>query len=151
MSVEKAVREKHAFRDRLREFLEIAAIMTNDEIEIAMGRLVDLINNLNDEDAILNCRYKGTALKCYFDLRLAGGAKHNRWKRHFTSGDSLANGLARNGPSGPPFVDFWKKTKTASVSDLLVEHIAVFQLVSEGQCISEVTPEEVKRVALSRE
>lgn len=72
MSVEKAVREKHAFRGRLLEFLSIASLLTNDEIEIALGRLVDMLEAAEDEHQKLDIRVKGTALKLYFDLRQAG-------------------------------------------------------------------------------
>ena len=69
MSVERAVREKQAYRNRLREFLSIAAVMTTDEVEIALGRLADLLGTADGEHAELEIRAKGTALKVYFDLR----------------------------------------------------------------------------------
>ena len=78
MSVEKAIREKQAFRDRLREFLSIASMMTTDEIEIALGRLVDLLSKVKDEQEKLNLQVKGVALKVYFDLRVAGELRQGR-------------------------------------------------------------------------
>ena len=81
MSIENLVREKHAFRERLKEFLSIAGAMTTDELEIALGRLADMLStaqNCAQED---NIRVKGATLKVYFDLRVAGEKTQSNFKR----------------------------------------------------------------------
>ena len=69
MSVEKAIREKQAFRDRVEEFLTIPTAMTNDEIEIALARLADMLGSAVNQHQHTNIQLKGTVLKYYFDLR----------------------------------------------------------------------------------
>lgn len=81
MSVEKAIREKHAFRERLKDFLSIAVVMTKDEIEIGLGRLVDLLNEAEDETEKRNTEIKGAVLNWYFDLRESGIAGQNAKRR----------------------------------------------------------------------
>lgn len=82
MNVEQAIREKHAFRNRLQKFLAIAVIMTNDEIEIALGRLVDMLGASQDQGAKLDIAVKGTVLKAFFDLRQAGAVAQNTKRRY---------------------------------------------------------------------
>lgn len=77
MSVERSIREKHALRDRLRAFLLIAAVMTDDEVELGLGRLADLLNAAENDREALDIRLRGAALKIYFDLRKAGEASQD--------------------------------------------------------------------------
>ncbi len=122
MSVENAIRERHAFRDRLREFLDIPMAMTDDEIELGLGRLVDLLGQTDDRDEQLNLRLKGNALKIYFDLRGVGEASQVIAKR---------NELAK---------------RAVFIDDCLLNEIAEFQLVPKGTTEPDVTVGEVKRL-----
>ena len=83
MSIEQLVREKHAFRERLKEFLALAGAMTNDELEIALGRLADMLTMSQDGHEKEDARTKGAALKYYFDLRIAGEKSQASLKRTF--------------------------------------------------------------------
>lgn len=81
MTIETAIRERHAFEDRVRIFLELASVMTDREIEIALARLVDMLNEDRNEASRTNISLKGELLKAYFDLRRQGSKPQRKIKR----------------------------------------------------------------------
>ena len=81
MGIEDLIREKHSFRERLKEFLSIACTMTTDELEIALGRLADMLNLSTADAEKSNIRIKGATLKQYFDLRTSGEKSQSTLKR----------------------------------------------------------------------
>lgn len=178
MGVEQAIRDKHAFRERLQAFLSIAVTMSNDEIEIALGRLVDMLAASEDENAKLDIKVKGAALKLYFDLRLAGEVRQNKAKRNTVVTDDAKSTLAHKAHeeavqkwkaegrlerekwqqqpflkrlfgAGPPNKpEYWYFYDTVSTSDAILATLAAFELMPKGVPEPEVTPEEVKLLSM---
>jgi hypothetical protein len=92
MSIEEAVRERHDFEKRLKQFLELAASMTDKELEIALARLADVVTwskpKSPDEAA-----FKGMILNLYYRMRISGAksqstkARKRLWTRIICLGD----------------------------------------------------------------
>ena len=80
MSIEQAVRERHAFEDRLTNFLTLASIMADREIELALSRLADMLANMGDNTHV---KFRGLVLKSYFDLRRKNIRQQRVFKRIF--------------------------------------------------------------------
>jgi len=78
MSIEQAVRERHAFEDRMRNFLTLASVMTNREIELALSRLADMFTHMGGAPHV---HIRGQVLKQYFNLRLANQRQERFLKR----------------------------------------------------------------------
>lgn len=78
MSIEQVVRERHAFEDRMRNFLTIASVMTDREIELALSRLADMLTHMGGAPHV---KIRGQALKQYFDLRRAKQRQERFFKR----------------------------------------------------------------------
>jgi hypothetical protein len=66
------VRQKHAAEQTLKEYLLFLSTMSNEEIEIAMGRLADILSDSSDVEVVSFMSLKGRVLKIYLDLRLSG-------------------------------------------------------------------------------
>ncbi len=182
MSIEKMVRDKHAFRERLKEFLAIAGAMTTDELEIALGRLADMLSTAQNDSQEENIRLKGSALKVYFDLRVAGEKTqsklkrlalrrglsewqknkgehayqlaHAKWKAECATIKQKAKHLPLvkrlfvNKPNLPTPFDFMAQVvRTTGTPDYLVDGIANFSLIPQGESGQDVSREEVKLIA----
>lgn len=78
MSIEQAVRERHAFEDRLKNFLILASILTDRELEISLSRLADMAKNMGEAPEIL---LRGQVLMSYCELRRRGTRRHRAFKR----------------------------------------------------------------------
>ena len=78
MSIEQAMRERHAFEDRLRNFLILASIMTDREVEIALSRLVDMAAHMGAPPQVV---FKGKVLASYLDIRRQNRRAHRPLKR----------------------------------------------------------------------
>ena len=78
-SVEQAVRQQQAFKERLREFLSMASSMTNQELEIALAKLADLLQTTKAQPESI--RTKGAILNTYYQLRAAGLKKQSTLAR----------------------------------------------------------------------
>lgn len=85
MNVEDTIRNRHAFEDRVKTFLELISVMTTREIEIALARLVDLLASESDEAIHANMRVKGELIKAYYNMRLKGAKQQRRLKRAFAA------------------------------------------------------------------
>lgn len=72
MSIEEAVRRKHAFEHTLKDYLQFVSAMSREEIELSLGRLADNGQLISE---------KGAILKIYLDLRNAGIKRQNKVKR----------------------------------------------------------------------
>ena len=116
MSIEDAVRVRHSFEDRLRNFLTLASFMDDRELEIALARLADMVLHAPDSAAI---RLRGEALKQYWDLRTSGLAPYSQWKRAFAS--------------PPPGMVHFDARIDRSPSDRFVRSISNFVLLVDGQ------------------
>lgn len=116
MSYEQAVRERHAFEDRLRNFLDIASVLNARELEVALSRLADMLTHMGDVPAV---RLRGEVLKGYMELRAAGQRRERTMKRMFFQAV----------PGMPAF----DKRIDQNMSDWLVRSIANFQLLVDGQ------------------
>lgn len=182
MSIEKLVREKHAFRERLKEFLAIAGAMTTDELEIALGRLADMLSTAQDNNFRENICVKGVSLKVYFDLRVSGEKSQSKlkrlalrcdlgewqkargkhaykmayakWKAECAAIKQRAKGLPLlkrffvNQPCLPVLLVFIEQVKqTTGIPDFLVDSIANFSLIPNGESGQDVSREEVKLIA----
>ena len=80
MSFEQQIKEKHAFEDRLQQFLFVASIMTDREIELTLARLADALSSgVSTNRALFN----GRVLKTYYDMRRSGAKRHRQLKRMF--------------------------------------------------------------------
>jgi hypothetical protein len=114
-SVEEAIRKRHAFEDRVKIFLEMASIMTNREIEVALGRLADIFTT---DEIPAHVQIRGEILKLYYDLRLGGIRKYRSFKRQWS-------------PSVPglPPADY-KAHRT--LSDHLISSLVTFRLLSDN-------------------
>jgi len=165
MSVEKAIREKHAFRDRLLKFLSTAEIMTNDEIEIALGRLADVLHDTKNEDEQLNLRLKLAGLKVYFDLRMVGEVVQDIEKRSRVDREKVITHYATHSVHRKELRNWTAKAQSGSrlnhairelrdyiqkngidelVEAVLLDHLACFQLFVKGAEEQKVTPEEIR-------
>lgn len=80
MSFEQQIKERHAFEDRLQQFLFAASIMTDREIELTLGRLADALSSGVSTDRAL---FNGRVLKTYYDMRRSGAKRHRHLKRMF--------------------------------------------------------------------
>ena len=116
MSYEQAVRERHAFEDRLGNFLSLASILTSRELEVALSRLADMLTNMGDQPHV---RFRGEVLKHYLDLRKAGQKQERAFKRMFFK---PVNGM----PAFDGRID-------QNPTDWYVRSIANFPLLLEGQ------------------
>jgi len=88
VSYEAFVREKHRFEHSIREMSEYVAVMSNDEIELALGRLADRVqlrNQIAQERANLA---KAFVLRAYIVARRAGLLKQRRWARRKLMGEA---------------------------------------------------------------
>lgn len=79
MSIEQAVKARHEFEDRVREFLQLASLLTDRELELALGRLLDMISGRNTEQ--FHVQLRGEILKHYYDLRKQGLRRQRRFTR----------------------------------------------------------------------
>jgi len=80
MNFEETIKAKHVFEDRLREFLDLASVMTDRELEIALARLADVIPQ-QTEARRLQSLFKGKLLNEYLKLRRSGGKEHKKFRR----------------------------------------------------------------------
>jgi hypothetical protein len=86
MDIEQVVKARHDFEDRLKVFLKLASLLTDRELEIALGRLADMLASRHSEQ--LHIQLKGQVLKSYYDLRKQGVRKQRkmaRWQYRSTS------------------------------------------------------------------
>lgn len=116
MSYEQAIRERHAFEDRLRNFLTLASVMTARELEIALSRLADMLVHMGD---IPQVRLRGEVLRHYMELRANGVRRERAIKR-------LMYRRCAEMPPFDPRID-------RSESDWYVRAMANFRLLEEGQ------------------
>ena len=116
MSYEQAVRERHAFEDRIRNFLNLASVMTDRELELALSRLADMLTHMGDQPHV---RIRGEVVKQYLGLRRVGQRKERALKRMFFK---PVPGMVAHDP----------RIETNS-SDYYVRCIANFPLLVEGQ------------------
>jgi len=116
MNMEDAVRERHAFEDRVKQLLDLASMMTDRELEIALAKLVDLLNSQPHQQEDIQIR--GEILNSYYDLRRRGIKKQRKLKRALIVY-----------PDGLPPRDF--KTET-TFSDYLARIAATYPLLSDG-------------------
>lgn len=79
MKIEELIRARHEFEDDVREFLDLASAMSNRELEIALARLADMLNEEKEEEASI--RVSGELLKIYYDLRTRGVKRQFKFKR----------------------------------------------------------------------
>ena len=105
MSIEQQVRDKHTLEENTRKFLALAASMSSEELEIALGRLADQLIDECDEAEKLHITLKGALLKGYFDLRKRNIKKQNKLKR---VAEYLHSDLAS------PSLDAWHNTCTSA-------------------------------------
>lgn len=116
MSIEQVVRARHEFEDRLTNFLVLASIMTDREIEIALSRLADMAKHMGESPEVM---LRGHVLARYFELR----RKNRRPQRAFKR-------VIFFGVSGMPKYD---SRIDRSPSDHYVRSIANFTLLVDGQ------------------
>lgn len=81
MKVEELVRQKHAAEQALKEYLRFVSTMSCEEIELAMGRLADMLSEPYDADSLALIFLKGSILKVYLDLRVSGEKKQKSRQR----------------------------------------------------------------------
>jgi hypothetical protein len=82
MTIEDAIRERHAFEERLKEFLKLTSAMSDRELEIALARLADMLQQKGDDErAAFSIRLKGEVTKLYYDLRLSRNKRPSRLQR----------------------------------------------------------------------
>lgn len=116
MNMEGAVRERHAFDDRVKQFLDLASMMTERELEIAIGKLVDVLNTQPQQQHHIQIR--GEILNSYYSLRRRGIKKQrNKLKRALFS--NFHDGL-------PPW-------ETETLSDYLARCATTYPLLSDRQ------------------
>jgi hypothetical protein len=92
MDTEQAIRERHRFQDRVTEFLKLASRMTERELELALGRLLDMLEA--DPSQSLQVQIKGDVLRQYYDLRRQGERKQRtlaRWLDGCLNEDRVSN------------------------------------------------------------
>jgi hypothetical protein len=77
MNFEETIRAKHAFEDRVHEFLDLASVMTEREIEIVLARLADALPGQTDAGR-LQSLLKGKLLSTYLELRKTGEKTQRR-------------------------------------------------------------------------
>jgi hypothetical protein len=80
MSFEQMIIQRQAFRHDLREYLSFISAMSTDEIELALGRLADMLLASMDAQK-MEIAIKGTVLKIYFDMRRSGKKSQSMIKR----------------------------------------------------------------------
>ena len=80
MNTEEAIRERHAFEDNVKRFLDLASAMSDRELEIALARLVDMLKG-KKENAI-QIQVRGEILNFYFDLRRSGTKTQKKLRRN---------------------------------------------------------------------
>ena len=117
MNMEDAVRERHAFEDRVKRFLDLASLMTDRELEIALGRLVDLLKTRSKQRQHVQVR--GEILNSYYDLRRRGVKKQRKLKRALIV--------------HPDGLFLLKRDRDQAVSDYLIGSAVTFQLLSGRQ------------------
>ena len=170
MSVERAIRERQAFEARIKEFLALAAALTTDEVEIALGGLADILGELSEVKDQERVMVKGHILRIYFDLRRTGrraqGARPGyqsrethplmvAWREQIASAQKEWD-LERQKMSFiqrffadlsvPP--DLRPKYPIISDSEMLIHQVASFVLLPDNTDVpGDVTPEAVMLLA----
>jgi hypothetical protein len=79
INIEHAIREYHTFEDKMKKFLDLASVMTERELELALGRLADILVTQGDNN--IHVRARGEILKIYYDLRKKGQKKYRSVRR----------------------------------------------------------------------
>ena len=87
MGYEQSVREKHKFEKAVRDFFKYASVMTDEEIELCMGRIADKITSSDSASIKQHLSIKGALLKKYLECRLLGLIKQSRLKRVLYRGE----------------------------------------------------------------
>ena len=80
MSIEQEVLVRHKFEDVVKKFLDLASLLTDRELEISLGRLVDTLNTQLTTERT-HTQIKGEILKLYYDLRKQGVRKQRKVAR----------------------------------------------------------------------
>ena len=81
MSIEEQIREKQSFEHNLKLFLKLASGLSDNEIEIVLGRLADKIANSENDSHGKHVQFTGDILKLYYDLRISGAKKQSKARR----------------------------------------------------------------------
>jgi hypothetical protein len=116
MSYEQLVRERHAFEDRLRNYLHLLSVLNARELEVALSRLADMLTHMGDVPAV---RIRGEVLKRYMELRAVGERRERPMKRMFF----------RAVAGMPPFDGRIDKYS----GDWIIRSVANFPLLVDGQ------------------
>jgi len=69
MSIEEAVRTKHALEANIKGYLKLASILDNNELELGLARVADMMQSEEGLFEKEHYRLRGQILKAYFDLR----------------------------------------------------------------------------------
>ena len=170
MSVERAIRERQAFEARIREFLTLAAALTTDEVEIALGRLADELGELSEPKDQERVMVKGQILRIYFDLRRTGRSAQGMrpgyqsrethplmvaWRKQMASAQKewdlelqKMSFIGRFFAYSTPPPDRVPAYPIISDSEMLIHQVASFVLVPESIDVpGDVTPEAIMLLA----
>lgn len=79
MSQELMAKARHAFEDRLQQFLVLLSVLSEREMDLVEGRLSDMIAHENSP--LIEVR--ANALRAYRELRRTGVRRERRFKRIF--------------------------------------------------------------------
>jgi hypothetical protein len=79
VNVEETIRARHAFEDNVRFLLTVAALMSDREVEIALGRLADSVRE-TDEGSLQKLT-AGEVLHAYLALRRTGAKRQRKLRR----------------------------------------------------------------------
>lgn len=116
MSIEKAVRERHEFEDRMRRFISLASVMTNREIELSLSRIADMSHHMEGDLQVI---FRGQLLNAYYRLRVSGARRMRLMKRLFFS--PVPGMPAKN------------RRIDSSISDYWIRSISNFDIFQSGQ------------------
>ena len=77
MSQEVVAQARHAFQDRLRTFLRLLSVMTDRELELAHGRLADVLERTKSPEA----QVRNDVMSRYVNFRKSGERKERKLRR----------------------------------------------------------------------
>ncbi|MET4695214.1 hypothetical protein [Endozoicomonas lisbonensis] len=80
MGYEDRVRKRHKFEASVREFLTYVVVMSLQEIELSIGRILDRSEESNSDEEHNNLVIKSLILQKYLELRKIGALKQKRIK-----------------------------------------------------------------------
>lgn len=124
MSIEDQIRDKQNFEYNLKLYLKLALALTNNEIEIVLGRLADMLTNTKSDSRRKSIKFTGDVLKFYYDLRISGERKQSKAQRisiNVKSGVYIDGGFRErliselaNSILDPPTLNFQEHYKSES-------------------------------------